>query len=164
MACRMRVAPDDGAVRAEPSPPNPSPVGEGDDRPGRPPSGKIQPDGEIRSNKSKQMKGNESKIAFICFQQFLRIGTFQWVMGKKIRKSPLPSTRVSGCESRALRAPSAAPFLPRRLNPRALSRQITLGKYIARVTDLGKILSVALTPPFPSYPRQSPPLLRLLRA
>jgi hypothetical protein len=30
----------------------------------------MQPKGEIRSNKSERMKGNESKEAFICFQQF----------------------------------------------------------------------------------------------
>jgi len=32
------------------------------------------------------MKENASKIAFIGFHLFLRIGTFQWVTGEKIKK------------------------------------------------------------------------------
>jgi hypothetical protein len=43
------------------------------------------------------MKVKESKIAFISFYLLFRIGTFQWVMAKKIKKSDSASTRVVGC-------------------------------------------------------------------
>jgi|SRR5580693_6210965 hypothetical protein len=43
------------------------------------------------------MKVKESKIAFISFYLLFRIGTFQWVMAKKGKKSDAASTRVTGC-------------------------------------------------------------------
>src|SRR5258707_10076212 len=49
----------------------------------------IQPQGEVCSKKGKQVKGNESKRAFICFHLFFGIGTFQRVMGNSNRKIPL---------------------------------------------------------------------------
>jgi hypothetical protein len=58
----------------------------------------MQPKGEICSNKSKRMKGNERKKAFISFQQFFRIGTFQRVTPKKIKNSSARSTRATGCK------------------------------------------------------------------
>jgi hypothetical protein len=36
--------------------------------------------------KRKEMKGNKSKIAFICFHFLLRIGTFQWVTADSNKK------------------------------------------------------------------------------
>ena len=57
------------------------------DRPGR--AWEIQPGGEIRANKSKLMKGDESKSPFISFYFFFRIGTFQWVTGDLNKKIPL---------------------------------------------------------------------------
>jgi hypothetical protein len=63
----------------------------------RPASGRVQPGGEIRSNKSKLMKGNESKNPFISFYFFFRIWTFQWVTGdsnKKISSSPNSRSRL----------------------------------------------------------------------
>jgi hypothetical protein len=40
------------------------------------------------------MKGNESKWAFICFQQFFRIGTFQRVTADSNKKIARRPTRV----------------------------------------------------------------------
>jgi hypothetical protein len=34
------------------------------------------------------MKGDASKSAFISFHLFFRIGAFQWVTSKKIKKTP----------------------------------------------------------------------------
>jgi hypothetical protein len=39
----------------------------------------VQPKREFDSNKRKQMKINDSKIAFFYLRLFFRIGTFQWV-------------------------------------------------------------------------------------
>jgi hypothetical protein len=39
----------------------------------------MQPEREFDSNKRKQMKINDSKIAFFYLRLFLRIRTFQWV-------------------------------------------------------------------------------------
>jgi hypothetical protein len=36
------------------------------------------------------MKANENKIAFICFHEFFRIGTFQWVTTDSNKKKPTP--------------------------------------------------------------------------
>jgi hypothetical protein len=48
-----------------------------------------QPVGEFRENKSKKLKGNERRIAFISFRLFFRIGIFQWVMVDSNKKNPL---------------------------------------------------------------------------
>jgi hypothetical protein len=69
------------------------------------------------------MKGNESKIAFICFHLFLRIGAFQWVTREKNKKIPLGSTRFPGCGKRA-HLHRFAPFL---LAARALGSASHLG-------------------------------------
>jgi hypothetical protein len=46
----------------------------------------MQPAREFAVSKCKSMKGNESKFAFISFQGFLRIATFQWVTAEKNKK------------------------------------------------------------------------------
>jgi hypothetical protein len=42
----------------------------------------------------KQKQANESKIAFICFHLFFRIGTFQRVTPEKNKKFGAVSTRL----------------------------------------------------------------------
>jgi hypothetical protein len=54
----------------------------------------MQPQGELRERKSKEMKGDERKMAFIFFHQFLRIGAFQRVTAGKNKKSGALSTRL----------------------------------------------------------------------
>src|ERR1700683_101446 len=43
------------------------------------------------------MKVKTSRIAFISFHFLFRLEIFQWVMGKKIKKTDSVSTRVTGC-------------------------------------------------------------------
>jgi hypothetical protein len=47
----------------------------------------IQPQRELPASKSKLMKINESKIAFIYFHLFFGIGTFQRVTAEKNKNS-----------------------------------------------------------------------------
>jgi hypothetical protein len=44
------------------------------------------PTAEIRANKRKQTKGNESNFAFISFHFLFRIGAFQWVTADSNKK------------------------------------------------------------------------------
>jgi hypothetical protein len=54
----------------------------------------IQPASEFLANKSKLMKGKESKFAFFSFHLFFRIGTFQRVTPDSNKKIPVA---ISGC-------------------------------------------------------------------
>jgi hypothetical protein len=55
---------------------------------------RMQPQREYLQSKSKEMKTNESKIAFISFHLFFRNLTFQRVTSKKIKKSLPRCARV----------------------------------------------------------------------
>jgi len=69
------------------------------------------PDSTSARVSRKQMKIKTTKIAFICFYLFFRIGTFQWITSEKIKKFLSPSTRVSGCCAKRLK-PVHPPLLP----------------------------------------------------
>ena len=77
------------------------------------------------------MKGNESKWAFICFQQFFRIGTFQRVTAdsNKENRGP-PDSHLRLCETPAARRPLALGHdaSGTRLLPRTsrVAREVTL--------------------------------------
>jgi hypothetical protein len=58
------------------------------------------------------MKANESKIAFIYFQKFFRIWTFQRVAGEKNKKIVSLVTRLTGC----------GPNVSNRVQPHSVAR------------------------------------------
>jgi hypothetical protein len=79
----------------------------------------LQLMGEFRASKSKEMKANERKIAFISFHKFLEFGLFKGLQAKKIKKSGSFRTLVSGC----VRTPSWRHFLTSMFPAAILERQ-----------------------------------------
>ena len=65
---------------------------------------------QTNPSKSKQNQINPSKMAWICLDLFVRIGTFQWVAAEKIKKpfllSPLGPQVVRSSQARLARARS----------------------------------------------------------
>jgi hypothetical protein len=71
----------------------------------------MQPQREVSANKSKKMKGNESKFPFISFSES---GLFKGLQRIQIKKFASGLTRVSGCAQIApplLSSPAASPAL-----------------------------------------------------
>src|ERR1700733_10142864 len=63
---------------------------------------------------SKQIQTKQSKIAWISLDSFVRIGTYQWVTRKKVKKSAPVFIRAVGC---AQRPRSPRPIEPTRSDP-----------------------------------------------
>src|SRR5208283_5335319 len=56
----------------------------------------VGPGGQIRPSKTKPDQAKPSKIAWICLVLFVRIGAFQWVTAKKIKKFLSPFSLAAG--------------------------------------------------------------------
>ena len=118
----------------------------------------LQLMGESYASKSKKMKANERKIAFISFHLFFRIGTFQRVMNQKIKRSGFRlNSRLGLCVSPLGAFPSLhPPRRPRRsaslINRMIYSTDFWFGKGIAHKFSVNSNLFAAAVSPSSDAP------------